>query len=189
MDEHDTPDSSQSFSTHWMISKEQLSNEIGSFVIEFGSFTPEWFAEVKFHLLRESGLNKESRDQFCDVAISAGHCPRCDLLYSAKKCPLWYRLYKIAEWKLVERAPPCIRLAFIKRNIKTVVDYLVAVNLIDPPFYRSRRRAPSCKMMRRWGLCKPNEFCNAMTTDNTAEYISARERVKLSRPLPQDDID
>lgn len=181
MEEHGSGESPNS-PVQWNISAVQLAEEINAFIFEFRSFTPEWFAEVKFHLLRGPGLTKDGRLEFCDVAIKSKLCPKCDLLYEAKKCPLWYRLFKTVTWKMVERAPPCIRFAFLKHNIKTVVDYLVAVNLLSPPFYR-KRRAPSCRMMKRWNLCEPDEYCRAMTTGNTAEYLSAREHVKLSRHL------
>ncbi|MHA1736496.1 MAG: hypothetical protein ACTSV8_09025, partial [Candidatus Thorarchaeota archaeon] len=121
--------------------------------------------------------------ELCEVSISEGLCTGCSMLYATKKCLLWYRLYKQVEWRVVERAPPCIRLAYVRRNIRTVVKYLTAAGLLDPPFYPSRR-APSCRMMRRWGLCEPNEYCRAMRTGNTLEYIPARERVKLSRAVP-----
>ncbi|MHA1248025.1 MAG: hypothetical protein ACTSPE_11915 [Candidatus Thorarchaeota archaeon] len=168
---------------HWICSPTELAEELRAFTMEFGSFTPELFAEVKFHLLRASGLTKRGRDELCEVSISEGLCTGCSLLYATKKCLLWYRLYKQVEWRVVERAPPCIRLAYVRRNIRTVVNYLTAAGLLDPPFYPSRR-APSCRMMRRWGLCEPNEYCRAMRTGNTLEYIPARERVKLFRAAP-----
>ncbi len=182
MDEHIDEETMES-PPCWIVPDEELAREIGAFIKEFGSFTPEWFAEVKFHLLRGSGLTKDGRREFCNVSIAFKLCPNCDLLYTAKKCPLWYDLFKKVQWKSVERAPPCIRLAYARHNIKTVTDYLVAVNLIAPPFY-GRRRAPTCKMMQRWNLCEPDRYCEAMTTGNTAEYMSARERVKLSRTFP-----
>ncbi|MBN2229504.1 MAG: hypothetical protein JW779_07890 [Candidatus Thorarchaeota archaeon] len=166
----------------WTSTPETVADELRSFVKEFELFTPELFAEVNFHLLRQSGLTKSSRQALCEISIFNKTCPKCELLYSAKKCPLWSRLYKIVTWDIVERAPPCIRLAFAKKTIKTVTNYLVAVNLVSPPFFKSRG-APSCNAMRRWGYCHPNEYCKAMETDNTFEYNAARERVKLSRAL------
>ena len=164
----------------WTSSSEEVSKELKLFAQEFDSFTPELFAEVNFHLLRHSGLTKSTRDEFCKISIYSKTCPKCELLYVAKKCLLWYRLYKIVTWDIVKRAPPCIRLAYAKKTIRTVTNYLVRVGLVDPPFYKSRG-APSCNNMRRWGYCNPNEYCKAMETDNTLEYTKARERVKLSR--------
>ncbi|TFG33693.1 hypothetical protein EU527_07350 [Candidatus Thorarchaeota archaeon] len=164
----------------WNPSPMELSKELGLFIEEFETFTPEHFAQVNFHLLRRAGLTKSSRNELCRVSIKNKHCINCEFLYVAKKCLLWSRLYKIIDWGIVERSPPCIRLAFAKKTIKTVANYLVQVNLISPPFYKVRG-ALSCNLMRRWGYCVPNEYCRAMKTNNVLEYIPARERVKLSR--------
>jgi hypothetical protein len=164
----------------WTSTSETVAKDLQSFVNEFGSFTPQLFAEVNFHLLRGAGLTKTSRDELCEISIHTKTCPKCDFLYVAKKCLLWSRLYRIVTWDIIERTPPCIRLAYAKKTIKTVTNYLVAVNLLSPPFFKSRS-APSCNAMRHWGYCHPNEYCKAMKTDNTFEYIAARERVKLSR--------
>ena len=166
----------------WVESAETVAEELRQFTKEFGSFTPELFVQIKFHLLRGPGLTKQSRDELCDLSIHSKTCPKCDLLYVAKKCLLWYRLFKIIRWETVERAPPCIRLAFAKKSIKTVAIYLSKGNLIDAPFYRARG-STSCNVMRRWGYCNPNEYCRAMETENTLEYVTARERVKRSRKL------
>ena len=166
----------------WTASPDVVAEELLSFINEFGSFTPESFVQIKFHLLRGSGLTRHVRDELCDLSINHGQCPRCGLLYAAKKCLLWYRLFRIIKWETVQRAPPCIRLAFAKKSIKTVAIYLTKTNLIIAPFYRAIG-STSCNMMRRWGYCNPNEYCNAMETENTLEYISARERVKQSRKL------
>ena len=167
---------------HWNASPEQLSDELSAFLIEFGSFTPEVFAELKFHLLKGHGLTKAARRELCGVSASQGHCPKCDLLYVAKKCPLWYRLYRVIRWSRIERTPPCIRLAYVRRNIRTVADYLTLAGLITLPFY-TVNHALSCKVMHDSGLCQPNHYCREKHTDNVLEYTSARERVKLSRPL------
>jgi hypothetical protein len=164
----------------WASTPEDVARELVSFVDEFGSFTPQLFAEVNFHHLRGVGLTKASRDELCEISIHIKTCPKCDFLYVAKRCPLWSRLYKMVTWEIVERAPPCIRLAFAKKTIRTVTNYLVSVSLLAPPFFKSRS-APSCNSMKHWGYCHPNEYCKAMKTDNTFEYIAARERVKLSR--------
>ena len=166
----------------WVESSEAISMELNEFVKEFMSFTPELFAQIKFHLLRGSGLNKQARDELCKLSIHIKTCPKCDLLYVAKKCLLWYRLFRLIRWKTVEKSPPCIRLALVKKSIKTVATYLSKVNLIHAPFYRARG-STSCNMMRRWGYCQPNEYCHAMETENTLEYNAARERVKRSRKL------
>ena len=166
----------------WTAPPEEIAKEVKLFGKEFESFTPELFAEVNFHLLRRSGLTKATRNEFCELSIYSNTCPKCEFLYVAKKCLLWYRLYKMITWDVVERAPPCIRLAYAKKTIKTVTNYLASINLINPPFFKSRG-APSCNALRRWGYCTPNEYCKAMETDNTFEYTKARERVKLSRQL------
>ncbi len=166
----------------WAESSETVIEELRQFTKEFGSFTPELFVQIKFHLLRGPGLTKHSRDELCELSIHRKTCSKCDLLYVAKKCLLWYRLFKIIRWETVERAPPCIRLAFVKKSIKTVTTYLTKANLIDAPFYRARG-STSCNVMRRWGYCQPNEYCRAMETENTLEYTAARERVKRSRKL------
>lgn len=166
----------------WVESDETVVEELRQFTKEFGSFTPELFVQIKFHLLRGPGLTKQSRNELCELSIHSKLCPKCDLLYVAKKCLLWYGLFKIIRWETVERAPPCIRLAFVKKSIKTVAIYLSKANLIDAPFYKARG-STSCNVMRRWGYCQPNEYCRAMETENTLEYIAARERVKRSRKL------
>lgn len=166
----------------WTAGQAAIADELRSFIKEFESFTPELFTQIKFHLLRGSGMTKPTRDEFCALSIHEGLCPKCDLLYTAKKCLLWYRLFRIIKWETVQRAPPCIRLAFAKKSIKTVAIYLTKTNLIDAPFYRAIG-STSCNMMRRWGYCHPNEYCNAMEAENTLEYIAARERVKRGRKL------
>ncbi len=164
----------------WTSTPKEVVKELKLFVEEFGAFTPELFAEVNFHLLRRTGLIKSTQNELCQISIHSKACPNCDLLYVAKKCPLWYRLYKMATWDIVKRAPPCIRLAYAKKTIKTVTNYLAGVNLVNPLFFKSRG-APSCKALRRWGYCNPNEYCRAMKTDSTFEYTAAREIVKISR--------
>lgn len=166
----------------WIESAETVAEELRQFTKEFGAFTPELFVQIKFHLLRGPGLTKQSRDELCALSIHSKTCSKCDLLYVAKKCLLWYRLFKIIQWKTVERTPPCIRLAFAKKSIKTVAIYLSKANLIDAPFYKARG-STSCNVMRRWGYCQPNEYCRAMETEKTLEYTAARERVKRSRKL------
>ena len=168
----------------WHGTSQEVAKEISSFISEFGSFTPEWFIEVKFHLLRQQGLTKESRDELCEVSIHNRFCRKCDMLYAAKKCPLWYRLFRLIprEGGIMSRAPPCMRLARLKNRIKTVANFLAKVNLIDPPFYYVRA-APSCKSLRRWGYCHPDKYCEVMKTDITLEYCSAREKVKLMKPI------
>ena len=166
----------------WTSTPEDVAKELKLFVEEFVTFTPEYFAQLNFHLLRHKGLTKSIRDELCEISIYSKTCPKCDLLYVAKKCPLWYRLYKMATWNITKRAPPCIRLAYAKKTIKTVTNYLASVNLVDPPFFKSRG-APSCNILRRWGYCNPNEYCKAMKTESTFEYTTARERVKISRNL------
>ncbi len=169
-------------SSEWNTTPDKLGKELASFIEEFGSFTPEWFIEVKFHLLKGSGLNSTTRDELCDISIHCGFCKNCNLLYKAKKCKLWYHLFDIITWRTVRKAPPCIRLAFAKNNIRTVVNFLVAANLLTPPFY-SVRSAPSCKSLRQWGYCNPNRYCRAMTTDNTLEYQKAKLKVKHDHVL------
>lgn len=164
----------------WTSTPEEVANELKLFVEECVTFTPENFVHLNFHFLRHTGLTKSIRDELCEISIYSKTCPRCELLYVAKKCLLWYRLYKIVTWDLVKRAPPCIRLAYAKKTIKTVTNYLASVNLVDPPFFKSRG-APSCKALRRWGYCNPNEYCRAMKTESSFEYTAARERVKISR--------
>ncbi|TFF92456.1 hypothetical protein EU545_00835 [Candidatus Thorarchaeota archaeon] len=163
----------------WIASYDEVARELASFAEEFGTFTPELFAEIKIHLLR-SGLTKSARDDICTISIGTGLCPECDLLYEMKKCLLWYRLYDLVSWRTVERAPPCIRLAYAKKTIKTVANYLSYIDLIDPPFYQ-KRMPPSCNMLDRWGYCNPNEYCRAMKTGNPIEYSKAREAVKIAR--------
>lgn len=165
---------------YWNCSVEELSGELKSFVDEFESFTPDWFAEVKFHLLRHSGLTLETRDEFCIVSIESKQCKKCDDLYMVKQCLLWYRLFDIITWKTIQRAPPCIKASYKNKSIKTVANFLKKANLLSPPFYRARA-PPRCGNMSKWGLCKPDEYCRAMQGDNLMEYNKARESVKMSR--------
>jgi hypothetical protein len=166
----------------WVENVETVARDLQQFANEFGSFTPELFVQIKFHLLRGPGLTKQSREELCELSIHSKTCPRCDLLYVAKKCLLWSKLFRLIQWKTVERAPPCIRLAFAKKSIKTVANYLTRANLIDAPFYRARG-STLCKVMRRWDYCHPNEYCGAMETENTLAYAAAREHVKRARKL------
>jgi len=166
---------------NWNSTVNEVQSELQSFIDEFGAFTPEWFVDIKFHLLRESGLTKESRAELCRLSIHASLCPKCDFLYIAKKCLLWLRLFKINP-RIVERAPPCIQQAFKNNAIKIVADFLVVANLIDPPFYKARS-APWCRTLREWGYCTPDEYCEAMERENTLEYSAIRERIKQSRDL------
>jgi hypothetical protein len=165
----------------WSCSADQLANEVVGFVDEFGSFTPEWFSEVKFHLLK-SGLTLESRDELCSVTIFTKQCRKCDHLYMAKKCLLWYRLFDVVNWGSVKRAPPCIRVSLKNKSIRVVADFLKRTNLIDPPFYKSRP-LPTCKTMDSWGVCNPDQYCRAMKTGRILEYNKARERTKITRQL------
>jgi hypothetical protein len=169
-------------SEYWNVSAKQLADELRQFIEEFGSFTPEYFTQIKFHVLRDSGLSKESRDELCRVSIHEKLCPQCDLLYVAKKCLLWYKLFKLVNRKIIRRTPPCIRTAYTKKRIKHVANFLTKANIINPPFYKVRS-APSCKAMRRWGLCNPDEYCKWMKTQSTLEYRIARERVKQNRSM------
>ncbi|MHA1937097.1 MAG: hypothetical protein ACXACD_01145 [Candidatus Thorarchaeota archaeon] len=169
---------------NWNSTADEVQSELQSFIDEFGAFTPEWFVDIKFHLLRESGLTKASRDELCRLSIHARLCPKCDFLYIAKKCLLWLRLFRINP-RIVERAPPCIQDAFKNNAIKIVADFLVVANLIDPPFYKVRS-APWCRTLRGWGYCTPDEYCEAMERANTLEYSATRERVKRSRDLPSE---
>ncbi|MFX0053950.1 MAG: hypothetical protein ACFFAX_02165 [Promethearchaeota archaeon] len=166
---------------HWASTEDEVQSELQSFIDEFGAFTPEWFVDIKFHVLRESGLTKKSRNELCRLSIRASLCPKCDFLYIAKKCLLWSRLFRINP-RIVERAPPCIQEAFKNNAIKVVADFLVVANLIDPPFYKVHS-APWCKTLQGWDYCKPDEYCEAMERENTLDYSGARERVKRSRDL------
>ncbi|MFW9787597.1 MAG: hypothetical protein ACFFE2_02245 [Candidatus Thorarchaeota archaeon] len=166
----------------WTENAESVSKELREFAQEFGSFTPELFVQIKFHLLKGQGFTKQSRDELCELSIHGKTCPKCDLLYVAKKCLLWYRLFWTIRPIYIERAPPCIKLAFEKNSIKTVTSYLARINVFNPPFYIPKG-GTSCNSMRRYGYCRPNEYCRAMTSDYILEYNSARERVKQSRKL------
>ncbi len=165
---------------YWNCTSKDLQNELRTFVNEFGSFTPDWFAEVKFHLLKESGLNLVTRDEFCEVSIFSRRCSKCDHLYMSRNCLLWYRLFDLVKWATVKRAPPCIRVAYKNKSIKTVVNFLKRANLISPPFYKARA-APLCKNMQEWGYCTPDEYCRKMKTGRVLEYNSVREQIKINR--------
>lgn len=165
---------------YWNCTSSDLQNELVSFVKEFGSFTPEWFAEVKFHLLKDSGLNLMTRDELCQVSITVRQCSKCDHLYMAKSCLLWYRLFDLITWETIRRAPPCIRAAFRNKSIKIVANYLKRANLISPSFYKARA-PPLCKNMEDWGNCQPDEYCKAMKSGKILEYNSVREQIKINR--------
>lgn len=165
---------------YWNCTLGELQNELRSFVSEFGAFTPEWFAEVKFHLLKHSGLTLLTRDELCSVAAYYRFCGKCDTLYMSKQCLLWYRLFDILTWKVVRRAPPCIRVALKNKSIKTVANFMKRANVVSPPFYKARA-PPSCKNMQDWGFCQPDEFCQAMRTGKLLEYNSVREQIKMNR--------
>ncbi len=161
----------------WNCTRSILAKELASFVDEFGSFTPPWFAEVKFHLLKHAGLSQESNNEICTVAIENKLCGKCDQLYVTKKCLLWYKLFDLVTWKLVRRAPPCIRNAFKEHQIRTVTDYLTKVNLVSPLFYKAKL-PPRCKRMNEWGLCEPDRHCKNMQNDRLSSYRIAREQDK-----------
>ncbi|MHA1637191.1 MAG: hypothetical protein ACTSUO_08655 [Candidatus Thorarchaeota archaeon] len=164
---------------YWNCSVDSLIHTLQQFVSEFGSFTPEWFAEVKFHLLRQ-GLNIQSRDELCDASIFVGTCKNCDDLYRTKRCLLWYRLFEIIDGNTVRRAPPCIRNALSANQIKIVARFLKKASLIDPPFFKARM-PPRCPKMKEYGHCQPDEYCEKMESNRVLEYNRARERVKLGR--------
>jgi hypothetical protein len=166
----------------WAVSSERVAEELRSFIGNMGSFTPDWFAEVEFHLLRQSGLNKESRAQLCRISIRDSHCKRCEILYRPKNCLLWSRLFSIVKSVVDDRCPPCIRVALSKNSVKTVANFLTGACLIDAPFYRQRKTS-SCRTMAQWGYCKPDEYCKEIRRGSPMEYISAREKVKLTRPI------
>ncbi len=166
----------------WAVSPERVAEELCSFIRDMGSFTPEWFAEVKFHLLRQSGLTKESRAELCRISIREGHCMKCEALYQPRNCVLWSRLFSMAKSAMDDRCPPCIRTALAKNSVKTVANFLTSAYLIDAPFYKGRK-ASSCKTMTQWGYCRPDEYCQKIKSGSPLEYISAREKVKLSRPI------
>lgn len=166
---------------NWNCTSPELAVELRSFVEEMKSFTPEHFVQIKFHLLRHSTLSQDARDELCKVSIHNKLCPKCDFLYVAKECLLWYRLFDLVNRRILERAPPCIKNAYKKKSIRTVINYLTAAHLISPPFYKVRR-APSCAAMKRWGYCSEDQYCKAMEFGNTIEYTKARERVKQSKP-------
>jgi len=168
----------------WNETPEGVARELHSFIGDFQSFTPEWFAEVKFHLLKHSGLTKDTKDDLCRVSIHEGYCNSCESLYKAKNCLLWSRLFSKAKSVVDDRSPPCIRLALRKNSIRTVANFLTSADLIEAPFYR-RRRASSCKMMAQWGYCRPDGYCRHISDGNAnpLQYIIARERVKLSRTV------
>lgn len=166
----------------WAESAETVGKELQQFAREFESFTPELFVQIKFHLLRGSGLTKQSRDELCELSIHSELCPKCDLLYVAKKCLLWYRLFWTINPNFIERSPPCIKLAFEKNSIKTVTSYLAKIHVFNPPFYDAKG-GTSCNSMRRYGYCRPDVYCRSMTTDYILEYNAARERVKRSQKL------
>ncbi|MFW9909783.1 MAG: hypothetical protein ACFFEF_14525 [Candidatus Thorarchaeota archaeon] len=175
--EPDTPYISQEY---WNCDVKELLRELNSFIEEFRSFTPDWFAEVKFHLLREPGLTLMTRDEFCSVSIYGKLCGNCDDLYLSKNCRLWYQLFDLIKWRSVQRAPPCIRNALRSKSIKTVANYLKKANLLSPPFYKARA-TPRCGNMKKWGYCSPDEYCKNMQTDNLLEYTKARQHTKMTR--------
>lgn len=162
---------------NWNCTAKELVEEVSSFVQEMGSFTPYHFIQIKFHLLKLSFLNQEAFSEFCEIAIKNRLCPNCKILYKAKECSLWPRLFKLVDREIIRRAPPCIRSAYLKNSIKTVVNYLTAGHLISPPFYKTRS-APSCKAMKNWNYCKEDIYCRRMTTGNTLEYATVRERMR-----------
>ncbi len=169
---------------HWNCTADELGNEIRQFIDEMGSFTPYYLVQIKFHLLKQSQLDQESFSEFCEVAIQNQLCPHCKLLYKAKECPLWYRLFKSVEPRILQRAPPCVRIAFKRHSIKTVVNYLVAAHLLRPPFYRGGR-APSCIAMRNWNYCVKDAYCRQMKSESTLEYSRIREMARMSGHSPR----
>jgi hypothetical protein len=169
-------------SEFWNVSAKELAEELRRFIDEFKSFNPEHFIQIKFHVLRDSGFCKESRDEFCKASIQEKLCPKCDLRYIAKKCLLWYQLFGLIDKKIVRRAPPCIQQAYANNSVKQVADFLTKASLINPPFYKVRK-APSCRAMRRWGLCNPDDYCKEMKAENTLEYRFARESVRQNKSM------
>ena len=165
---------------YWNCITKELKEELIAFVKEFGSFTPDWFAEVRFHLLKESGLSLMTRDEFCQVSIHSKQCAKCDHLYMSRNCLLWYQLFEIITWTTIKRAPPCIKVAYKNKSIKTVANFLKRANLVSPPYYKARA-APYCKNMQEWGYCQPDEFCKAMKSGRVLDYSSVREQVKMNR--------
>ncbi len=169
---------------YWNCTADELAEEIAAFVQEMGSFTPYHFIQIKFHLLKLSFLDQQAFFEFCEVAFENRLCPNCKLLYKAKECPLWSRLFRLVDLELLKRAPPCIKRAFRRHSIRTVVDYLTAAHLINPPFYR-KRPSPSCKAMRNWNYCEEDIYCKRMITGNTLEYAKVREKMRRTGSPPR----
>ncbi len=162
----------------WNCRVTELSDELVAFVQEFGSFTPDWFAEVKFHLLRDSALDLTTRDEFCQTAIYTKQCGSCDQLYMSRNCLLWYQLFDRIRWKTIARAPPCIKAAYRKKSIKLVANYMTRANLVSPPFYKPRA-APLCKNMQNWGHCEPDQYCKLLRSGKLLDYNAVREHAKM----------
>ncbi len=167
-------------SEQWNCDSLVLSKELRSFVEEFGSFTPDWFVEVKYHLLKGAGFDRTTRDELCSVSIYSHTCDKCDHLYMSKNCLLWYHLFKLITWKTVGRAPPCIKAAYRNKSIKTVANFLKRANLVSPPYYLSRG-VPLCRNMQDWDYCSPDEYCKQMRTGRLLAYNAVREQVKINR--------
>ena len=63
----------------WIAGPDTVAGELQSFIKEFGSFTPESFVQIKFHLLRGSGLTSPSSDELCELSINHSFCPKAQL--------------------------------------------------------------------------------------------------------------
>ncbi|TXT53986.1 MAG: hypothetical protein BAJATHORv1_100071 [Candidatus Thorarchaeota archaeon] len=167
-------------SDYWLEDDSTVAEEIQLFIEEFGSFSPDWFVEINFHLLRADGLVKESKSQFCALAQFEENCQSCDDLYKAKHCPLWYNLFRLVKWHLLRRAPPCIRIAYIRKQIRVVVDFLVQANLLEPPFYHSQVGL-SCGYLAEWNFCQPDRYCRFLTCNSPLNYSITRNRIKQNQ--------
>ncbi|MBD3407864.1 MAG: hypothetical protein GF411_17220 [Candidatus Lokiarchaeota archaeon] len=174
--------SSELSSKYWLEDSSFVAEELHDFITEFGSFNPDWFVEINFHLLRDVGLVEESRLQFCNLSQHEQACVSCDFLYKEKECLLWYDLFKMIRWSVLRRAPPCIRIAYVRKQIRVVVDFLVRVHLLEPPFYKSKG-TPNCSWLQEWGLCQSDRYCQSMITRNPLSYSTSRGRIKQHQPL------
>ena len=89
-------------------------------------------------------------------------CSFCASRYY-KDCPLLTDLNKtIDQWSTLEKLPPCIRLAWVRKSRRLVVNYLVRKGALKLPLWGKMPMA-KCETLKGWGLCQADIFCQGKT--------------------------
>ena len=120
--------------------------------------------------------------ELCDKVLKGTPvCGYCAQLYY-KGCPLLTDLDKtISPWPVLEKLPPCVRLAWVRKSRRLVINYLVNKGTLKLPLWRKIRMA-KCRTMKEWGLCQPDVFCQG---NSPLQYDNMRVPPAAPQPTMQ----